>query len=239
MDECGFEHDRIRCIIAVDSFFELLYSFEEHLDDPHGMIVAALLEGEAQRRSSGYVLVDHTARQSHDGRACRDVLDDDRPRPNSCSRSDVDGAQYLRTRADHNSVAKSWVPFLLLQAGAAQRHPLVEHDVIADLGRFADYDTHAVVDDKPATDGRPWMDLDAGDGATRLADQPCEKRMPPSPQPVGKSVHRYRMESGIQEQHFGDTSRRRVAVEDGLDVFAELPPEAKPPTSGSPTFTIG
>jgi hypothetical protein len=47
------------------------------------------------------------------------------------------------------------------------------------------------------------------------------------------------MESGIQEQHFGDTSRRRVAVEDGLDVFAELPPEAKPPPSGSPTFTIG
>ena len=38
------------------------------------------------------------------------------------------------------------------EAGAAERDALVERDVVADLGRLADHDAHAVVDEQPVAD---------------------------------------------------------------------------------------
>jgi hypothetical protein len=43
---------------------------------------------------------------------------------------------------------------------------VVDQDVVADNGSFADYDTHAVVDDEAATNFRSGVNLDACDHAT-------------------------------------------------------------------------
>ena len=58
-----------------------------------------------------------------------------------------------------------------LLAGAAQRHALVEHHVVADLGRLADDDAHAVVDEEALADLRAGVNLDAGDQTAEVGDQ--------------------------------------------------------------------
>lgn len=48
----------------------------------------------------------------------------------------------------------------LVPGGAAQGNTLIEGDVVADLGGFADDDTHAVVDEEaPADPGPGWISM--------------------------------------------------------------------------------
>ncbi len=228
LDERRCKGDLIDIAVAVDALFELLYPFEEDLDHPDGMVIAALLERHAQRRRSRDVLVDHTTGQAYNGRTGRHVLHDYGSGPHASMRSDVDGAEDLPPGSDNNTIAEGWVALLPLEAGSAQRHALVQHHVVADLGGFADHDTHAVIDDESSPDRGTGVDLDAGHGAAQLADESRAEWMTPRPQAVSQTVHRHRMESGIEEQHLGDAAGRRVTVEDRLNVLAEPPPEAKP-----------
>ena len=55
-----------------------------------------------------------------------------------------------------------------LFAGSAQRDSLVEGDVVADDGGFADYGAHAMVDEEAAADFRAGMNFDSGEQARDL-----------------------------------------------------------------------
>jgi hypothetical protein len=48
---------------------------------------------------------------------------------------------------------------------------VVERAVVADLGRLADDDAHAVVDEKAPADARAGMNLDAGQEPRQIAHQ--------------------------------------------------------------------
>ena len=62
--------------------------------------------------------------------------------------------------------------FVALGAGAAQGHALVEVAVVADLRRLADDDAHAVVDEEALADLGAGVDLDAGEEAADVRDEP-------------------------------------------------------------------
>ena len=60
----------------------------------------------------------------------------------------VIGPEQLGARADRDVVLDRRVALAGREAGAAERHALVERHVVADLGRLADHDAHAVVDEE-------------------------------------------------------------------------------------------
>ena len=76
--------------------------------------------------------------------------------------ADRDRAEQLGAGADGDVVAQGRVALAALEAGAAQRHPLVERHPLADLGRLADHDARAVVDEELAADPRRRVDLHPG-----------------------------------------------------------------------------
>jgi hypothetical protein len=96
-----------------------------------------------------------------------------------------------------------------------------------------------MIDHKSPPDGCPRMYLDARHGSIRLAHQPREKRMSSDPQAVGEPMQSDGVESRIQEQHLGNTSGRRVTVEDGLDILAKSAPKAQPPSPGPAARIVG
>jgi hypothetical protein len=55
-----------------------------------------------------------------------------------------------------------------LLAGAAERDTLVEGDMVADDRRFADHNSHTMVDEEATADLSAGMDFDAGDKAAEL-----------------------------------------------------------------------
>src|SRR3546814_4700627 len=59
--------------------------------------------------------------------------------------------------------------------GAAQRHVLIDGDIIADLRGFADDNAEAMVDEQVAADRRSGMDVDPGQPARQMVDEAGEK----------------------------------------------------------------
>jgi serine O-acetyltransferase len=90
----------------------------------------------------------------------------------------------------------------------------------ADLGRLADHDARAVVDETPATDLRGGMDLDAGQKARGVGNQPSEPLETAVPKTVGDPVEPDRVQPWVTGQDLGDALRRRVALQCRPDVFS-------------------
>src|SRR6185503_19639039 len=101
---------------------------------------------------------------------------------------------------------------LTLQAGAAERHALVEGHVVADLRRLADHDPHAVVDEHAAPDARARVYLDAREEPRHVRDEP--RRDPPSgaPETVRQPVKGEGVNAGITEHDLEPAPRRRVPL---------------------------
>ena len=53
--------------------------------------------------------------------------------------------------------------------------PLVQEAVMAYFGGLTDHNAHPVVDENAVADARSWMDFDAGEGATDLAEAAGEQ----------------------------------------------------------------
>src|SRR5690606_23073943 len=93
--------------------------------------------------------------------AVRDWLDHDRVGADLCSIADRKPAQYFRSGSDDHAFAQRWMAlFAAVQRSAAQRYSLVDRAVVADLGRLADHDTHAVVDEHAPADYRAGVNFD-------------------------------------------------------------------------------
>ena len=64
--------------------------------------------------------------------------------------------------------------------GAAERHMLIDRHVIADLGAFANH-AKAMVEEETLADFRARMDVDAGQEAREMVDQPRDEIEPTLP----------------------------------------------------------
>ncbi len=166
---------------------------------------------------------DRVAGIADHGRAGRHVLDDDRVGADLGAVGDGDRAEQLGPGADGDVVAQGRVALAGLEAGAAQRHPLVEGHATADLGGLADHHARAVVDEELRPDLRRRVDLDPGDGAGQVGDRPRRQRHPGLAQGVGDAVGEQRLHAGPagEDLEGGDPLRRRVAVARGVDIGSD------------------
>ena len=102
----------------------------------------------------------------------------------------------------------------------AEGNALVERDVVADSGCFADDHAHAVIDEEAVPDLSAGMDLDAGDQARRLRQCPCGKAPAMQPEPMMKAETPQRMQPGVKQHDLEGRLRRRIALHHGGNVFA-------------------
>ena len=110
------------------------------------------------------------------------------------------------------------------EAGAAQRDALEQGHAVADLGRLADHDPGAVVDEEVAPDARGRMDLDPGHDAARVRQQARHERHVGLVQRVRDPVREDRVHARVGEQDLrrSGRARGRVAVAGRRDVLAQL-----------------
>mgnify|MGYP000972671947 CR=1 FL=1 len=103
--------------------------------------------------------------------------------------ADPHRSEHLGAGADGHPVADGGVTLAVFQRTAPEGDAVVDHHVVADLGRLADHHAHAMVDEEAPTDGGTRMDLDAGEEAGQLAQDPghtpqCRHRPQAVCQPV-------------------------------------------------------
>ena len=86
-------------------------------------------------------------RDADDGGVGFDVFDDDGVAADARVIADFDGADDFGARAEDDVRADGGVAFARAPRGAAEGHALVDADVVAEVGGFADDDAHAVVNE--------------------------------------------------------------------------------------------
>ena len=157
-------------------------------------------------------------------RVRRDVGDHDRVRADLGAVADPDRAEQLGARADRHVVFDRRVALPALEAGAAQRDPLVDGHAGADLGGLADHHARAVVDEELLADPRRRVDLDPRDGARRVGERGGSERHPGLVQRVGQAMGEDRLDPAPRGEDLerAGVAGRGVAVTCGGDVGAEL-----------------
>jgi hypothetical protein len=110
------------------------------------------------------------------------------------------------------------VTLLLLQAGAAQGHAVVERHVVPHDRGFADHHAHTVIDKQSAPNLRAGMDFNSRPKTRYLRKIARQQPKVMLPQPVVQVMNPHRVQSRVQ-QNGQFAGRRRVAVKDGLDIF--------------------
>ena len=91
--------------------------------------------------------------------------------------ADLDRAKDFGAGADDHPIADGRVAFPGVAAGTAERDAVIDRDVVADLGGFADHHTGRVVDEQPGAEYGARMDVDPGQNAGDLPEA-CAR--PPS-----------------------------------------------------------
>ena len=92
----------------------------------------------------------------------RNFADDDSRCPDFGIVADFDRPQHLHMGGQQHVVPDGGMALAGVFPGAAQRHAMVNHDIIADFGCFPDDDPHAMVDEQTPADPRSGMDFDPG-----------------------------------------------------------------------------
>src|SRR5215469_15911400 len=160
------------------------------------------------------------AGHADDGRIVGNAAQHDRARAHPAVVADGDVAQDFGARTHDYIVPDRRVTLALFLAGAAECYALVERNVIADDGGFADDDGGAVVDEKAMTDLCAGVNLDQGKPARHLRGKSGEEAEALVPEPVIDAVEPQGVQAGIAEQHFEVGSSGRIPLENGADVVA-------------------
>jgi len=115
-------------------------------------------------------------------------------------------------------VAEQPALLVLDEAGPAQGHSLVDPYPVADDGRLADDHAGGVVDEEVLSDGRPGVDVAAGDRVGVLGEHPGQERYFEYLQFVGQPEDGHRPQPGVAENDLFQVLGRRVAVVGCLDI---------------------
>ena len=134
--------------------------------------------------------------------------------------SDGDVAQDFCAGTHDDVVAERGMALAFVLAGAAEGDALVEGDVVAYDGSFADDRPGAVIDEEAAAEFGTGMDFDSGEQARDLREPAGEESQIMTPQPVREMVRPDGVKAGIAEKNFRVGARGRVGLEDGGDIFA-------------------
>jgi hypothetical protein len=98
---------------------------------------------------------------------------------------------------------------------------LIDRHVPSDDRRFPDDNPHAVVDEQAGADRGARMDFNPGKEADGMRDDPPRKLQMPLPEPMAEAIAPHGMKSRIAEEDLDRPAGRRIAVQDGPDIFAE------------------
>src|SRR5690606_22947644 len=153
--------------------------------------------------------LDHPARNPDDGRVRRYRLDDDRVRSDAGSLADLDRAEDLRPRADHDARTDRRMSFLAPKRGSAERDPLVDADAVTDLGCFSDHDAHSVIDDD-FPELRSGMDVDAGEKARQFRNETRQQRNLQAKEKMGEPMEEDRFHARVEQKDLEETLRCRI-----------------------------
>src|SRR5579871_2436623 len=115
--------------------------------------------------------------------------------------ADLDIAQYFGARADYYAVAQGRVALAGFITGAAQGDPLIEQDIVTDLG------------------GGPRVNFDAGEETAYLGNEARQQGNTPAIQFMGKTVRQNGMEAGVAEKDLDDRFGGGIFAEDSLELF--------------------
>jgi hypothetical protein len=110
----------------------------------------------------------YASRNTDYGRMCRHGLYYDRTGANLYMVANSYVAQDLCSRADDDAVADRRMPFPLFFTRAAQRHALINENIVSDFGGLADDNAIAVIDEESAADACAGVDLDPGKKPSEL-----------------------------------------------------------------------
>src|SRR5690554_1988259 len=149
---------------------------------------------------------------AHEDAVLRRVLRDDGVRSDHGVLADRDRTENLRAGTDDHAVGERRVALSRgVLSPTAQRHTVIEQDVVADLGSLADHDPHTVVDDEPPADPRPRVYLNSRHRTRELRVRTCEKPQPASPQRMRDAMRPDRMEPGVQHPDLERVTCSRIS----------------------------
>ena len=108
---------------------------------------------------------------------------------------------------------------------------MIEGHVVADLGGLADHAAHPVVDEDAAPELRPGVDLDPGQDAPDMGDQPADEQQSRTPRRMGEAVEQDGREPRIAEHDLQPRAPGRIALGDRVDILSEplQSPTCRPP----------
>lgn len=162
----------------------------------------------------------HPRRHANHGCIGRNLLEHHRTSADERVVADGDRAEDAGADTHQNVMAQRGVPFACFLAGASQGHPLVEGNIISDLRSLADDGTHPVVNEESPADSCAWMNLNAGEVAVDLGNEPGGHAKPTGPKPVRQTMGDDRVEAGIKQQHLERAAGRRIALQRRLNICA-------------------
>ena len=117
---------------------------------------------------------------------------------------------------------------LLIETAGGVCSPINDQHVVADLSRFADDDAHAVIDEEPASNNSPGVNLDAGHETGDLRDQPGQRTRgrTPRPQPVRDTVSPDSVDARIEQGDLQLVDRSRVFAQRSIEIFVSALPHS-------------
>ena len=104
---------------------------------------AAVFQGAECFRARAY----NFGRDAHYGAAIRNRMNNDGAGADLDVIAEANIAEHGGSSADHHALAKSGMPLAAHVAGSAKRDALIEKNVVAYLGCFADHNAEAMIDE--------------------------------------------------------------------------------------------
>jgi hypothetical protein len=110
----------------------------------------------------------------------------------------------------------------LVEACAAERDPLIDDAVIADLRRLADYDAETVVDKDTPANFCARVNFDARQHPTQMRDKASQPIKMSIPQAMSQAMRHEGMQAWIAREDFELAARGRVSLQNTGYIFAKI-----------------
>ena len=165
---------------------------------------------------------DDAARNADDRRALRYLPQHDGVGRDARVVAHAERPEDLCARADHDVVAERGMSLADILARAAERHALIQQTVVADLGRLADDDAGAVVDDEAAADRRAGVNFDAGPELRPLGHGAGDEKAAMAVKPVRDAVIDRCVQAVIQQDDLNGRPRGGVVLFVCADILQKM-----------------
>ena len=98
---------------------------------------------------------------------------------------------------------------------------MIEENIVAQFGRFADDYAHSVINEQPFADLGPGMNLNTSQKSCKLRDQPRGNKPAQSVQTMRDPMQHHCMQAGVAEKHLKCVLCGRIFALDGADVLPQ------------------